>query len=194
MDLYKEVISTFAEQFEDAKKSEPSDHNAMTLATAGADAKPHSRVVLLKDFDDRGFVFYTNLTSHKGQHLRSNPYAALSFHWKSLSRQVHIEGPVSGVSTPEADAYFASRPRISQIGAWASLQSQKLNERKTLEERVAEFEAKYKDVAVARPPHWSGFRVLPKRIEFWKAGEYRLHHRTVYEYVGAAWTKYLLYP
>lgn len=194
MHLYKEAISTFAEQFEQAKKSEPTDHNAMTLATAGADAKPHSRIVLLKDFDDRGFVFYTNLNSHKGLQLRSNPYAALSFHWKSLERQVHIEGPVSGVGNEEADAYFASRPRISQIGAWASLQSQKLNDRRTLDERVAEFEKKYQDLAVPRPPHWSGFRILPKRIEFWKAAEFRLHHRTVYEYAGSAWTSFQVYP
>jgi pyridoxamine 5'-phosphate oxidase len=194
MDLYKEALDAFTDAFEQAKKTEPADPNAMTLATADPNGRPHARVVLLKDFDERGFVFYTNTMSRKGQQLVANPHAALAFHWKSLERQVHIEGPVSMVTPAEADAYFATRPRISQIGAWASLQSQRLDQRKTLEERVVQFEKKYAGLDVPRPPHWSGFRVLPQRIEFWTAEPYRLHRRTVYEHVAGNWTKFLLYP
>jgi pyridoxamine 5'-phosphate oxidase len=194
MDLYKEALKTFAEQFEEAKKSEPSDANAMTLSTASPTGTPHARVVLLKDFDHHGFVFYTNTTSHKGQQLAANPQAALTFYWKSLVRQVHIEGTVLTVTSAEADAYWATRPRVSQIGAWASLQSQKLDQRTTLLERVTQFDKKFHGAAVPRPPHWSGYRVFPQRIEFWRAEEFRLHHRTVYEHTPAGWTSFLLYP
>ncbi len=194
MHLYKEALSTFAELFEQARFSESSYPDAMTLATATSDGHPHARIVLLKGFDERGFVFYTNTTSAKGQQLMTNPSAALVFHWKTMERQVHIEGATASVTPEEADAYWATRPRISQIGAWASLQSQKLNERKTLTDRVKQFENTYEGKNVPRPPHWSGFRVMPKRIEFWKAEKHRLHQRIVYENTATGWTKFLLYP
>jgi pyridoxamine 5'-phosphate oxidase len=194
MDLYKEALAAFADLFERAKKSEPAEPNAMTLATAGLDARPHARVVLLKEFDARGFVFYTNTTSRKGQQLSENPHAALAFYWKSLERQVHIEGSVTPVTPEEADAYWSTRARVSQIGGWASLQSEKLDERRTLEKRVRHFEKMYEGKSVPRPPHWSGFRVAPERIELWKAEPHRLHQRTVYERAPSGWTKFLLYP
>lgn len=194
MNLYKEAIDTFGELFRQAAGLEPSYPEAMTAATVDDKGFPHNRVVLLKEFDERGFVFYTNMASQKGQQLSTHPFAALTFHWKSMERQVHIEGTISHVSDEEADAYFGSRPRDSQIGAWASLQSQKLPDRQTLLDRVQQFTEKFAGAPVPRPPHWSGYRLKPQRFEFWKAHEYRLHERMVYEENAGGWLKYLLYP
>ena len=184
----------FARWFAEAERAEPRDPDAMSLATVGADGMPSVRIVLLKGVDDRGFVFYTNLDSRKGRQIAAHPKAALCFHWKSLGRQVRIEGPTETVTDAEADAYFATRPRGSQIGAWASLQSQPLESRALLERRVAELEANYEGRDVPRPPHWSGTRVLPLRIEFWREGEFRLHDRIVYTRDGAGWATQRLYP
>lgn len=194
MDLYQEALDKFTDVFDRAQKNEPSNPNAMTLSTASADGRPSARMVLLKGFDKNGFVFFTNFESRKAQHLTANPRAALTFHWKSLDEQVHVEGSVTTVSSKEADAYWKTRPRDSQLGAWASLQSRPLDARNTLEARLAEFTKKYEKGAVPRPSWWSGFRVKPSRIEFWKAGEHRLHHRTAYENQGSGWTKHLLFP
>lgn len=166
----------------------------MVLATVSADGKPSARVVLLKSFDARGFVFYTNLQSRKGVELRFNPNAALCFYWPPLARQVRIEGIVENVSDEDADAYFASRPRGAQIGAWASRQSTELVSRQELESRVKEFEQEFAGREVPRPPFWSGFRLVPERIEFWQSREDRLHDRLVFVRQGDTWTKGLLYP
>ncbi|MCG3205614.1 MAG: Pyridoxine/pyridoxamine 5'-phosphate oxidase [Elusimicrobia bacterium] len=194
MDLYQEALQKFAEVFERAKLSEASDPNAMVVATASADGRPSSRTLLLKGFDSHGFVFYTNHESRKAQHLMANPRVSLTFYWKSLMEQVHIEGTVTAVTPEEADVYWKTRPRESQIGAWASLQSRVLDHRKTLEDRVEEFNKKYTHHEVPRPPWWSGFRVKPNRIEFWKGEAFRLHYRTLYESQGGAWKKHLLFP
>ncbi|MBP6597789.1 MAG: pyridoxamine 5'-phosphate oxidase, partial [Arenimonas sp.] len=169
---------------------------AMTLATADAQGRPAARTVLLKAFDQRGFVFYTNYDSRKGRQLTDNPQAALLFLWKSLREQVQvkIEGSVEPVGLAEADAYFASRPRPSQIGAWASLQSQTLDARETFEARIDAFEKTFEGVDVPRPPHWSGFRVVPERIEFWYGARFRLHERQHYQRVDGQWTQRMLYP
>ncbi len=193
MDIYREAIDKFGEIYERAKKSEPANPNAMVLATADAEGRPTARTVLLKSFDTHGFVFFTNHESRKAHQLAGNPRAALNFYWKSLDEQISVEGSVSPVSHDEAEAYWETRPRESQIGAWASLQSRVLDQWKTLEQRVQEFNNKYRD-AVPRPNWWSGFRVKPNRIEFWKAGAHRLHQRTLYENVGKGWEKHLLFP
>ncbi len=164
------------------------------LATVGADGMPSLRMVLLKGVDSEGFVFYTNLASQKGRELAAHPKAALCFHWKTLKRQVRVEGLVTPVSEAEADAYFASRPRISQIGAWASKQSQPLIGRFELEKRVARFTAKFGLGAVPRPSFWSGFRVIPERIEFWQEERFRLHMRFCYRREQGAWIRGELYP
>lgn len=186
----------FEEWFAEAERSEPEDANAMALATADAAGRPSVRMVLLKGFDDRGFVFYTNLESRKGTQLGANPHAALCFHWKTLRRQVRIEGPVDRVSAEEADSYFQSRPRASQIGAWASSQSRPLEGRWQLERRVAEFTVKFNLGSVPRPPHWSGFRVVPHRIEFWRDRPFRLHERLVFVRGNAEepWQTHRLFP
>lgn len=194
MDLYQEAIDLFTDAYTRAQTCGLKEPTAMTLATAAPDGRPSARTVLLKSFDKRGFVFFTNHDSRKGQHLAANPRAALCFYWQPLGEQAHVEGAVAPVDHDEADAYWKTRPRESQIGAWASLQSRPLDSRKTLEERYAEFEKKYAKGAVPRPTWWSGFRVIPNRIELWKAGVFRLHHRTVYENHGKGWTKTLLFP
>jgi len=179
----------------DAVASEPNDPNAMALATVGHDGAPSLRMVLLKGVDPKGFVFYTNLESRKGVQLATTPSAALCFHWKTLRRQIRVEGPVEQVSDTEADAYYVSRPRGSRIGAWASKQSRPLASREILEADVAAIEAQHPGEAIPRPPFWSGIRVLPRRIEFWADRPFRLHDRFVC--VGspeAGWTWDRLYP
>ena len=189
----------FAAWFSEAERSEPNDHNAMTLATATAAGVPSARMVLLKGVDGadapaRGFVFYTNLESRKGGELLDNPNAALCFHWKSLQRQIRIEGGVSLVDDAEADSYYHSRPRGSQIGAWASAQSRPLKGRGDLIKQVAKVTARYPLGEIPRPPHWSGFRLVPRRIEFWRNRQFRLHDRLVYAAAGAGWRTERLYP
>ena len=187
-------FTLFDSWFAEAKATEPNDPDAMALATADADGHPSVRMVLLKGHDPRGFVFYTNLDSRKGGELATNPAAALLFHWKSLRRQVRVEGPVSAVSEVEANAYFASRGRTSRIGAWASDQSRPLDRRETFVERVAEVGRRFEGEEVPRPPRWSGFRVTPKATEFWEDGEHRLHHRRLFTRDGDRWSEGLLYP
>lgn len=178
----------------DAVAREPNDPNAMALATADADGRPSVRMVLLKGHDARGFVFYTNLDSRKGGELAANRRAALLFHWKSLRRQIRIEGPIEPVSAAEADAYFASRSRDSQLGAWASEQSRPLDARATFEARYEEMRARFDGGDVPRPPRWSGFRVLPERIEFWSDRAHRLHERRLFVKDNMGWREGLLYP
>jgi pyridoxamine 5'-phosphate oxidase len=191
---FKEPFELFGSWFELAKESEPNDPSAMNLATATPDGRPSSRMVLLKDFDTSGFVFYTNLESNKGQQLKANSQVALNFHWKSLRKQVRVEGIASPVTDAEADAYFQSRPRGSRIGAWASEQSRPMEGMFVLERRVAEFTAKFNIGEVPRPAHWSGFRVAPDLIEFWSDGKFRLHERIVYHLDGDSWRTERLFP
>lgn len=187
-------FTLFESWFAEAKSTEPNDPNAMALATADADGQPHVRMVLLKGHGPDGFVFYTNQGSNKGRQLASNMSAALLFHWKSLRRQIRIEGSVEPVGDAQSDAYFATRGRDSQLGAWASDQSRPLDARATFETRFAEFEARFAGQQVTRPPHWSGFRVVPARIEFWQDREHRLHERRLFVPDGAGWREGLLYP
>ena len=184
----------FATWYAEAQRPDIQDPSEMSLATATPDGVPSVRVVLLKDFDERGFVFYTNLHSQKARELTANPRASLNFRWAPLQRQVRIEGRVEPVTAAEADAYFASRPRGSQIGAWASDQSAPLANREDLVRRVAEVEAKYAGSSVPRPPHWSGFRLIPARIEFWTGKESRLHERELFTRSGKDWHLGLLNP
>ena len=187
-------LSLFAAWFGEAERGEPNDPEAMALATVDADGAPSLRMVLLKGFDRRGFVFYTNLESRKGRELAANPRAALLFHWKSLRRQVRIEGSVTPVTDAEADAYFASRPRAHCIGAWASRQSRPMRGRFELEKQVALTAAKFHIGAIPRPPFWSGFRLAPRVIEFWRGSAFRLHDRLVYHRAEAGWTTERLFP
>lgn len=199
--LERDPFALFAAWLQDAVKSEPNDPNGMALATVDASGLPNVRMVLLKDVDgtevpERGFVFYTNTESAKGRELEVNPKAGLLFHWKSLRRQVRVRGNVSRVSSEEADAYFATRPRLSRIGAWASDQSRPLESRFELEKRVALLTAKFGISEVPRPPHWTGFRVTPLEIEFWQDKPFRLHDRLVFRRDDAAaqWTITRLFP
>lgn len=177
----------------EAEASEPNDPNAMALATVNASRQPSVRMVLLKGHDD-GFVFYTNQTSRKADDLAATMRAGLLFHWKTLRRQVRVEGPVTPVTDAEADAYFATRGRLSRLGAWASDQSSLLPDRATLEARLAEVTARFEGSDVVRPAHWSGYRVTPETIEFWEDGDYRLHNRRLFTRNGDGWTEGLLYP
>ncbi len=187
-------IKLFKDWLADANQSELNDPNAMNLATVSKVGVPSSRMVLLKDVTHKGFTFYTNLTSKKARDIRENPNVALCFHWKSLKRQVRIEGIAESVDTEEANAYFATRNRNSRVGAWASKQSQILLKRSDLEKRVIEFKVKFEDSDVPRPVFWSGFRVVPEVIEFWKDQPFRLHDRSVYRRSGNGWTIDSLYP
>jgi pyridoxamine 5'-phosphate oxidase len=187
-------FALFATWFAAAEASEPNDANAFALATATADARPSVRIVLLKGWDDRGFVFYSNMDSRKGRELAANPRVHMDFHWKSLRRQVRIDGSAALVDDAEADAYFASRPRDSQVGAWASLQSQPLDKRETFEARIAEMAARFEGGPVPRPPRWSGWRVTPEVMEFWQDRDNRLHERTLFTRSGDGWTSSFLYP
>ncbi len=188
-------FAQFRAWFAEAETAEINDPNAMSVATVGADGRPSVRILLLKGLDDRGFTFYTNTQSRKGEQLAATRFVALTFHWKSLRRQVRIEGPVERVTDAEADAYFASRPHGSRIGAWASQQSRPLDSRATLEQAVADTEARFGGDDVPRPPHWTGFRVVPDRIEFWQDREYRLHDRILFTRDGEGdWAKGRLYP
>lgn len=187
-------FALFQTWFDEARDSEPNDGNAMALATADADGRPSVRMVLLKGHGPDGFVFYTNFESRKGRELAANPNVELLFHWKSARRQIRIEGPVHPVDDATADAYFATRSRDSQLGAWASDQSRPLDARETFERRFAEAQARFEGKDVPRPPHWSGYRVTPERIEFWEDRAHRLHHRRLFTRTRGGWTEGLLYP
>lgn len=188
-------FALFSQWMEDAKSSEPEDPNALSLATVDADGLPNVRMVLLKGFDERGFVFYTNFESQKGTEILASMKAAMCFHWKSLRRQVRIRGEVSIVDDAEADEYYNSRARGSRIGAWASQQSRPLESKFALEKEVAKYAAKYAVGDIPRPPHWSGFRVNPSYIEFWQDGQFRLHDRVMFRRQGEGpWTSNRAYP
>ncbi|MCX7311399.1 MAG: pyridoxamine 5'-phosphate oxidase [Hyphomicrobiales bacterium] len=191
-----EPLRLFVQWLEEATRSEPADANAMAVATVDSDGLPNVRMVLMKGFDERGVVFYTNMDSQKGRELDANAKAALLFHWKSKTRQVRLRGTVERVSDAEADAYHASRSRLSQIGAWASKQSAPLESRLAFEKAIALYTAKFAIGSVPRPPNWSGFRIIPMTIEFWEDRAFRLHERVEFRrpQVGAAWSKTRMYP
>jgi pyridoxamine 5'-phosphate oxidase len=191
-----EPLRLFTAWLSEATTTEPRDPTAMTLATIDSDGLPNARIVLLKGVDARGFVFYTNTTSQKGRELGATKVAALVFYWKSLNRQVRVRGTVEPVTPAEADAYFASRARGAQVGAWASQQSQPLESRKVFEQAVADYTAKFGEATVPRPAHWSGYRIVPTQIEFWQDRPFRLHDRIVFtrEETDTPWRKTRLYP
>lgn len=188
------MVQAFREDFDAVARVPGFEATAMTLATADAQGHPSTRTVLLKEMDERGFVFYTNLGSRKARHLRENPWAAITFHWAPLEKQVHAEGRVEPVTAAEADAYWATRPRESQLGGWASKQSSTLADRETFLAEVEHVTRQYEGDLVPRPPHWSGFRLLPERLEFWKGMPFRLHERVVHESGPSGWSSRLLYP
>lgn len=198
MTLHAEALATFDDLYAQAKAAGIAEPTAMTVATVDADGQPSARMVLLKDYSERGFVFYTHLDGRKGRELQAHPKAALLFFWKALGEdgvQVRIEGDVEIVDEAEAEAYFARRPRDSQLGAWASHQSETLDARETFDRRFEEARARFEGVDVPRPPRWGGFRVVPRSIEFWYGAQFRLHERHLYERgVGGVWTKRMLYP
>ena len=187
-------FALFNTWLQEALAKEPNDANAMSLATVDASGLPDVRMVLLKDADPRGFVFYSNVESAKGRELAANPKAALLFHWKTLRRQVRVRGAVEPVSAEEADAYWATRARPAQIGAWASSQSRPLPDRLALEKKIAEFGLKFGLGKVPRPPHWTGFRIVPESLEFWRDRPFRLHERLVFARSGDGWTTSRLFP
>jgi pyridoxamine 5'-phosphate oxidase len=189
-----EPFVKFAQWFAEAEESEPNDPNAMILATATAAGKPSARTVLLKAWDERGFVFYTNLESRKSAEIKENPNAALLFHWKSRRRQIRIEGQVALVEDTQADAYYATRPRGSRLGAWASAQSRPLKDRETFERDLANVEARFPDETIPRPPFWSGWRLRPDHFEFWQDQQYRLHDRLTFARTTNGWLPGRLYP
>lgn len=197
-DFHAEALATFAQLFDEALAAGEPDRTAMTIASATPDGRPSARTVLLKAFDARGFVFYTHLNGRKGRELQANPQAALLWHWPRVRQggvQVRIEGAVDLVDAAEADAYFATRPRESQLGAWASMQSETLASRDTFEHRIAAFEREFDGRDVPRPPRWGGFRIVPASIEFWYGADFRLHERWLYARdAGGGWTKRMLYP
>ncbi len=196
LDPPADPLSLFEEWYAQAQKTEPADPNAMMLATIGADGFPTARAMLMKSYDADGFVFYTNRQSRKSDQIRHSNKVALCFFWKSLYRQIHIEGVAAPVSEAESDAYFATRPRESQIGAWASQQSRPLESREVFEAILAETEKRFEEQTVPRPPHWGGYRVTPLRIEFWRGHPFRLHDRIVYNRrtKEAPWTTQRLFP
>ena len=189
-----EPVALFNEWLQKAENTEPINPNACAVATADKSGKPSVRMVLLKGVDERGFVFYTNSESQKGEELAENPHASLCFYWKSLGREVRVDGPVEKVSVEDADAYFDSRARASQIGAWASKQSQPMKDRFEFEKRITKYTTKFKFGYVPRPDFWSGYRLKPSRIEFWHEKTFRLHDRNIYFADGDAWRKEQLYP
>jgi pyridoxamine 5'-phosphate oxidase len=197
-DLHAEALATFTQLFDEAATAGEPDRTAMVVATAGLDARPTARTVLLKSFDARGFVFYTHLDGRKGRELQVNPHAALLFHWPRVRQggvQVRVEGAVEIVNDAEADAYFATRPRGSQLGAWGSKQSETLDSRQTFEQRIAQVDNEFAGREVPRPSRWGGLRVKPERIEFWYSADFRLHERQLYERDRAGtWTRRMLYP
>ena len=187
-------LSLFEEWFEDAKKNEINDPNAMNLATISADGKPSSRIVLLKSYNNQGFVFYTNSNSKKGRAIKNNTNVALNFHWKSLQKQIRIEGNVFVIGNSEADEYYNSRPLGSRIGAWASMQSDELDDRSSLLNRVQEYEKKFQNSNISRPSHWNGYQVKPHLIEFWQDMPFRLHDRVEFRKEKDNWVSRKLYP
>jgi pyridoxamine 5'-phosphate oxidase len=194
MQLNDEITRRFSQGFDQAVAAGIPEPTAMMLSTVNEHSRPVSRVVLLKSWDANGFVFYTNTQSRKGRHLAANPSASLLFWWRENEQQVLIEGRAERVSDEEADTYFASRPRGSQIGAWASMQSSELDDRQTLLDRVARLEDEYRDSEIPRPPHWTGFRVEPEQVEFWYGREFRLHERVLFTAGEDGWKRMLLYP